>query len=252
MASITPDPNSTRPPAFSERVVFATYGGRMYARKWPRPAGPSPLPYQQETVQRFIDANKLAKISAPEQIIEAMKATKKTGLYPRDLLTKAMLTGLFDIVLPNGQIISRAPLTYEVPVFLGFRVYRSAALSLTAGVFTAISWDTAELNAIGLWNPATPTFITVPDGVTVMSFTALASTAAAGSYSLAASIGLPGGANRRARFLASLSGGRRFTLSTGPVAVSAGQQWQLHLQNNTTIALEVGPEVLSFSGQILG
>lgn len=252
MASVTPDPNSTRPPAFGERVVFATWGGRMYARKWPRKVGPSPLPYQQETVQRFVDANKLAKHAAPEQIIEAMKATKNTGLYPRDLLTKAMLTGLFDIVLPDGQIISRAPLTYEVPVFLGFSIYRTAALSLVGGVDTIISWDSAEANAIGLWNPANPTYITVPSGVSIMTFSAQVGFANGVNSTVFAQIASPTNTNLRAQQGVNSSISARFSLTTGPVVVSAGQQVSVYVSSNVNRGLFVGVDRLRFSGQILG
>lgn len=252
MASVTPDPNSTRPPAFGERVVFATYGGRMYARKWPRKVGPSPLPYQQETVQRFIDANYLAKHCAPEQIIEAMRATKRTGLYPRDLLTKTMLTGLFDIVLPDGQIVTRAPLTYEVPVFEGFRIYRTVNFPFAAGAAVEVPWQGAELNAIGLWDPLNPTYITVPNGVSVMEFSATVTSSTLGSMFMVAAISLVGGAKRRARSSERSNGEKSLSLSTGPCAVVAGEQWSLRIFSDIPATLTGTQDLCAFSGTILG
>lgn len=233
-------------------MVFATYGGRSYARAWPRKVGPSPLPYQQETVQRFIDANRLAKIAAPQQIIEAMKATKNTGLYPRDLLTKAMLTGLFNIVTEDGQTITRAPLQYEVPVFLGARIYRTANQPLNAGITHILTWQAAELNAIGMWDISDPTLFTIPTGVTVVQCTAqIRSDTGVNSY---LQLNLRRNSDGRSVAQAAQSGNfaKRVNFPSGPFAVSGGEQYRLEAFSTINQTLIGGQGDLWFSIEVLG
>lgn len=65
-------------------------------------------------MQRFANANLLAKYAAPAQVAQAIEVAKKGPLYPRDYLTAAMLSGLYTFQKPDGTVIFPMSLVTEV------------------------------------------------------------------------------------------------------------------------------------------
>jgi len=93
-------------PGTIDRVVVCTVRGQYYVRKWPKKRGTPTDPIQLSRIKRFGDANRLAKFVAGGWWKQAIEQAKGTGLYPRDILVQAMLTGQADVAEANGDYIS--------------------------------------------------------------------------------------------------------------------------------------------------
>lgn len=95
MAILRVIPRKARHPALSGRMVIDTVRGVLRVRKWPKKRGPPKSERQAWWVDWFRQANALAKYVDPRQQEAAIVMTKGTGMYPRDLLLKAMRGRLY-------------------------------------------------------------------------------------------------------------------------------------------------------------
>jgi len=205
-------------------------------------------------VRRFVEAQRLAKQSSPEQWRIAMEMSKNTGLYPRDILTKAIMTGLLGSTFPDGSYIDRIQPSYEVPLFQGCSIYRTAAFAYTAAAVHWISWQAAEVNPLLMWDPSDPTVVEIPQGANIARFTGrIRTTTNTGDYMqlqiervspqrfVALPIFDPATGNWTGSLLA----------DTGPVAVVPGEKYRMGVQcgsnrdmsggfSNTALAVELG------------
>ncbi len=90
MAKIRDIPVARRGPSYRGRVMIDTVRGVIRVRKWPKKRGRPKSALQRWWNDWFKQANLLAKYADPMSLVAAKEMTKGTGLYPRDVLLKAM------------------------------------------------------------------------------------------------------------------------------------------------------------------
>lgn len=159
-------------PGTSGKFILDTYRGQYRMRSWPKKRGTPTDPVQLSRIQRFADANRLAKFVNGNFWALAHRVTKGSGLYPRDVLVQAMLAGQYDIALANGDLISYKEFFLEKAVFQGCTVQRTSGQVIGAGAETTITWQTPIIQTVPIWNPATPTRLVVPTGVNIVRLSA--------------------------------------------------------------------------------
>lgn len=147
-----------------------TWKGKLRVRKWPKKRGPKKTYQQQVQVDRFTAAQRLAKRAPGAVQADWIRATKGTDFYPRDIGTKMILNGPFEIELPDGSIQRPGRRQLFKVTFQGFSARLKANQVIPGSSTTDVTWPTPELDTAGFFNPAQPDRITIPDGVTRMSF----------------------------------------------------------------------------------
>jgi len=156
-------------PGTIEKYVVDTWRGQYRVRKWPKKRGTPTDPVQLSRIQRFADANRLAKFVNGNFWNLAHRVTKGTGLYPRDILVQAMLAGQYDIAMPDGALITYKQFFLEEAVFQGCSMQRNAGQAIAATTETAIVWQSPIIQTVPIWNAATPTRLVVPTGVQIVN-----------------------------------------------------------------------------------
>lgn len=149
-----------------------TFRGRIRIRAWPRKRGPSKSTEVQQQNAWFKAANLLAKKAAGPQIVTAMEAAKGTGLYPRDIILRAMGVGLFDIILPGGELVTYRQGGVDPVAFQGAILELAVAIPIPANTTTLIVYPLPLVDTALFWDIANPTRLTIPTGVTIVRFTA--------------------------------------------------------------------------------
>jgi len=159
-------------PGTMGKFIVDTYRGQYRIRSWPKKSGTPKDPVQLSRVQRFADANRLAKFINGNFWNLAHRVTKGTGLYPRDILVQAMLAGQYDIVRHDGDTISYKAFFLEEAVFQGCTVQRNSGQAITLNIETAITWQSPIIQTVPIWSASTPTRLTVPTGVNIVRMSA--------------------------------------------------------------------------------
>ena len=90
MAILRGIPLAHRLPSHRGRTITYTHRGILVVAKWPKKRGTPKSALQRWWNDWFTQANKLAKYADPMSQVRAIDMTKGTGLYPRDILLKAM------------------------------------------------------------------------------------------------------------------------------------------------------------------
>ncbi len=90
MAILRSIPLAQRLASHRGRTITYTHRGILVTQKWPRKRGTPTSAKQLWWIDWFTQANKLAKYADPMSQVRAIDMTKGTGLYPRDVLLKAM------------------------------------------------------------------------------------------------------------------------------------------------------------------
>jgi len=166
-------------PGTIDRVVVCSVRGQYYVRKWPKKRGTPTDPIQLSRIKRFADANRLAKFIKAGWWIQAMAQAKGSGLYPRDVLVQAMLTGQADVAEPDGGYISYKEFFLEEAMFQGCSVQRTAGQGIGAGAETAIIWQTPIIQTVPIFSAGQPTRLTVPTNVNMVNLKASVRSSAA-------------------------------------------------------------------------
>jgi len=165
-------PNRLRYPALRGGVVVDTYRGKVRVRKWPRPRGKRLHPHTAYMNKWFRDAcHKIAYADA-RAVDYAIKATKGTGLYPRDVLMAGMGAGLVNLVLPDGTPITHKRQGLHPVAFQGCRLQKTALQNILASTATALVWPLPVIDTAGMFNLGFPTRITIPAGINIVRLTA--------------------------------------------------------------------------------
>ncbi|KKL81949.1 hypothetical protein LCGC14_1989660 [marine sediment metagenome] len=84
-------------------MMIDTVRGVLRVRKWPKKRGPPRSELQRWWVDWFKQANRLAKYADPMSQARAIEMTKGSGLYPRDILLKAMRGRLYTWADQDGN-----------------------------------------------------------------------------------------------------------------------------------------------------
>lgn len=94
-----------RLPALRGRLVFRDNGrGTLVAQAWPKKRKRPLHPTTVEQSSRFGAVVKLTKYIAPDEYVASLSVTAHTGLYPRDLLVKAIYGKLVALHQNQGRI----------------------------------------------------------------------------------------------------------------------------------------------------
>lgn len=140
------------------------FRGRIRIRQWPRKRGtPKSLAVRLNN-SSWRNAVAAIKLASPGQWAQALRITKGTGLYPRDVLLKAMTVGLWDIVLPDGTILSSYRPKVEAVVYQGACIENQAGQNFASGD-NIVAFDTPRIDTSLIWDGAQPTRFTVPPTV---------------------------------------------------------------------------------------
>ncbi len=102
MAIIRTIPRKGRQPALTGRLMIDTVRGVLRVRKWPRKRPGKRTAIERFWTDWFVQANKLAKYADGMSQARAIQMTKGSGMYPRDVLLKAMRGRLYTWTTPDG------------------------------------------------------------------------------------------------------------------------------------------------------
>lgn len=121
--------------------MIDTVRGVLRVRKWPRKRGTPTSERQLFWIDWFRQANLLAKYADAMSMARAILMTKDTGLYPRDVLLKAM----------RGRLYTWADET-------GWRWYPVAAIGDISETLDVLGQTVGDIlvRAIDRWRPPTP------------------------------------------------------------------------------------------------
>jgi len=224
----------------SGRMLLRTWKGKIVAQAWPKKRGNNQTPWQRRCVANFVRAQAIAKQSDPQMWLLAMEMAKRTGLYPRDILTKAILTGMLDLRQEDGTLVGRSPAKQEIELFQGARVHRTSNLTLTAATPLIVTWQATLLNPLLLWDVAAPTLLEIPDGCNVARLTSsITMDANAGGYVQALIRRSSDGATFAQANWSSSTASQQPTLfcDTGPIPVIAGEKYLVRVEALNTRAI---------------
>jgi len=171
MGKIRDVPEKLAFPSFSGRVIIDNYRGQMRFRSWPRKRGPKATPAQQVQRDWFKSANLRSKAVPGSQMATAIEAAKGTGLYPRDMFLRAMSTGFFELVYPDGTTNSPKRYFIEEVMFQGARLQLATNQAVPATTFYSVTYPLPVVDTAGFWSAAHPSRLTIPAGVTVVRLT---------------------------------------------------------------------------------
>lgn len=166
-------------PGTSEKYVAYTWKGRYVVRKWPVKRGFPKDPIQASRVNRFADANRLAKFVNGNFWVKAHALAQGSGLYPRDFLVQAMLTGHADVVKDDGSLITYKEFFLEEAMFQGCTVQRTSGQVIASGGNRVITWQTPIIQTVPIWSAGAPTRLTVPTNVNIVTMKASVTSLAA-------------------------------------------------------------------------
>jgi hypothetical protein len=195
--------------------------GKLRLRKWPNKRGVPGSPIVRAMNSWLASAVQLSKHMDPYTASAAIAQAGGTGLYPRDLVIKAMAGNIADLVFLSGQIITKRRYFLEPVMYQGARVQRVSNLSIPANTQTVIAWEQPIIDTAALFSLAAPTRLTIPAGVTRIN-------ALAGFYVTTGAINNCYAAIRRngsiiiGGFAAQAANTKNFGCTTGPVNVAAG------------------------------
>lgn len=220
----------------------------MRLRAWPRKRG---TPKSQEVRDQnawFKGANALAKRVAPALQAEAIRATAGTGLYPRDYILRGMSVGYIDIIRPDGKIISSKRRGVFPVGFQGFIIRLSAAQTM-GSLYNPIILPLPQIDTAGFWDMAQDDRITIPAGVEIMNLEAGFRWDNTNTRRCRLTIWDAATEIRYAYSSHDLVGRSGSTVSTGPILVTPGQQFQAEIHANS--GGPIAPDASYFSGTIL-
>lgn len=217
-----------------------TFRGQLRVRKWPKKRGTSKNPLVVRQNEWFRDMNRLLKFAAPRQQRVAIETTKRSGLYPRDLLMMAASEGLFDIQEPEVGIIQKRRFGVQKVAFQGVRLPLAANQSIPANTPTAVIWGLPLMDTAGMWSSASPTLLTIPENVDIVEFTGGYDFTGGVVANVAVWVELVGSSpwgrtDQPAQFNA------RSSLTTGPIPVTPGQPWRMMAFSSLANTLRVIP-----------
>lgn len=241
-------PTKQKLPALHGRLMVDTINGRVRVRAWPKKRGPD-VPHQVRIQnERFTAAQRLAKTAKGSVMNKFIDATKNTGLYPRDLFTKLCLAPPIEVEMLDGRVITYRRPQLESCLFQGFRLERTAPWGMPPTTLAAVPWDDPVIDTAAFWEAGFPSRITIPEGVAVIEFSAgiaLSSTIPGPNTLYLARIA------PTQQFVAMQEWGelRRATLTTGPMPVQEGEQYEVQVFFQGT--RETRPVATFFTGTIL-
>lgn len=234
------DTGKQRHPSFTGLVIVDTWRGVQRVRAWPRKRGTPTSEQVRDQNAWFKAANQLVMRAEPSQIKASIAATANVGLYPRDVLVRAMGAGLLDIVTPEGQVITYRQHFWEHKVFQGTIIRPASDIVPAVGTWFTIPWPLPLIDTAGFWDVAAPTRLTVPAHIDIIQVSGGVKQASTGGPLLALTI-RQNGAVDVAWSQATSSGTVGDTFSTGPIPVIQGDYFECLIFATRAGNLSAGP-----------
>jgi len=216
-----------RYPAFQGRLIYDTWRGQQRVRSWPRKRGPSGTPQQIQQRQWFKAANALAKKVAPSQMATAIEATRNTGLYPRDIIVRAMGAGLIDIIEPGNHLVQYRQDRIDPVAFQGAILELAAPIAIPINTVIILTWPLPVIDTASFWDVSAPTRLVVPFGVTVCEVSIRSFQAFSGNGQMIVLMYKNGASLGRSGFNANAHHGESW--SSGPLSVAEGDYFEFGL-----------------------
>lgn len=229
-------------PAVKSAFLLYSQRGGLRITKWPRKRGTPKSPVVRAINARFASAIKTIKYVDASQWDAANKMVAGTGLYPRDVLMKAMTAGWLELVQPNGTSIKLARPEIFTVTYQGARVQRTTGQSIPSNTLTTIAWQTPIIDTATIWSASNPTRLTVPTGVSRVSLRAGITTTAIG----ATDVGFQRIRRNNGENVALTqygTGGVNAVMDSGPLNVSPGDYFECQAQCSNAHTTNTGPNV---------
>jgi len=227
-------------PALRGRIIVDTWRGKPRIRAWPRKRGKPKSQMVRDQNDWFREANKLVMKAAPSQMSLAISATRNTGLYPRDLMLRAMGVGLVDIVEPDGTLITYRQKFWSPIMFQGVIIRPASPITPGVNVWNTITLPLPQLDTAGFWGAGAPTRLTVPTNIEIIEVVCDVKQESTGGPLLAIRI-RQNGVTDVAWSQATSSGTVGDHVSTGPLQVVAGDYFEFLVFPTRAGNFPVGP-----------
>jgi len=234
------DTSKQRHPSFTGRVIVDTWRGKPRVRAWPRKRGIPKSEQVRDQNAWFKAANQIVMRAAPSQIKAAIAATQNVGLYPRDVLVRAMGSGLLNIIAEDGRVISYRQHFWEPIMFQGTIIRPTVDIVPAVGVWFLILWPLPLIDTAGLWDVALPARLTIPAHVDIVKVHGDIKQQSTGGPLLAIRV-LLNGVTDVAWSQATSSGTVGDHFSTGPIPVVEGDYFECLIFPTRAGNLVAGP-----------
>lgn len=177
MAKIVPDPLAPDVIPRIRGVMLAqpTRAG-VAVRAWPRAHGPARTAKEHYLREQFRMAARMAANPEPMSLATAIAHTADSNFLPRDLLVRAAYGKAYQVLLPDGTMMTPAPHTYTetqppADAFMGTLLSKTALQQVVGGTPAFLTWATEEYDVTAWADLATfPTRITIPNQVQYAQF----------------------------------------------------------------------------------
>lgn len=178
--------------------------------------------------------------AAPSQIKAAIAGSRNTGLYPRDLLVRAMGNGLVDFYTEEGRLITYRQHFWEPIMFQGTIIRPTVDIVPAVGVWFLVLWPLPLIDTAGFWDVASPSKLTVPAHIDIIKVHGDIKQMSTGGPLLAIRI-RRNGVDDVAWSQASSSGTVGDHYSTGPIPVVEGDYFETLIFPTRAGNLTAGP-----------
>ena len=228
------DPRRLKRPSLRGAIMIDTPNGKLRMRAWPKKRGTPKSAKVREQNEWFKKTTQLIKYAAANQQREAIEAPKGTGLLPRDLLMRAVSEGFYDIYEPSGQVIGQRRKGYNRVMYQGLIAKVTNGFSLPANSLVTLSMQLPQIDTAGMYNIASPTLITIPQGIQVVDINVAIYCNVATAADLTVFIqkigvsGIWGGNVQEPLFTDPYCQAR-----TGPIVVTGGDQFRVRARCNS-------------------
>lgn len=227
-------------PGLRGGLVVDTSRGKVRIRAWPKPRGKPKNPIVAANVEWFRGAKRALRQVDPEQLKLAMAMTKKTGLYPADLLMMGMAGNLGPFIRDDGHEYLKQRRNFNLLTFQGVILNFEAPRTISTG-FTLLSWSLPVLDTADFWSVAEPTRITNTIGSPIIAWPFGAFFAEpGGNYTIRAVLRLNGTAfaHNGSAFSAPTNG---TNISPGPMLLQPDDFLEVGININAAKTFPAGP-----------
>lgn len=162
------EPSKLWSPGLRGAIVVDSVRGSLRVRAWPKKRGTSKSAAVRKQNEWFKGANALARFAASSQQREAIRLTKNSGLYPRDLMMRAMAGNLVDQLDMGDRIVRKGKVEVTPVKFQGVSIIKTSPQSLPSGGNITIIWDLPEVDTGAFWDVANPTRLVIPAKVSLV------------------------------------------------------------------------------------
>ena len=261
-------------------VMVDTVNGSQRARAWPRGRKRSLAAATKARNEWFRQAQYLWRYIDPKTQQMFQEATKGTPYMPRDLFTQ-MLAGRFawfrrpdgetivtqpsktdvsysldaisqtpgDMLLRTANGWEGVPLTFAVEAQV--RAVRTTSQTAIAGR-VPMAWQTTDFDDLGAWSISQPTRLTIPSGVTRAEFFGSIMWDNPTTQRVKVILRKNGTTQLMFTIIGSQGGEPVAGLASGPLAVTAGDYFELLYELGSTSGQDLLQQYSFFSARLIG